>query len=132
MLLYHKYESISVFIFGYLAYFLLFKSIYNSVKNIVGFKVLPSLEDYYIYLKVRDFPGRQWLRLQASKAGGLGSIPGQKNRSHMPQLRRRKWWPTPVFLPGGSRDRGAWWAAVYGVTQSWIRLTQLSSSSSHN
>ena len=28
------------------------------------------------------------------------------------------------------RDRGAWWAAVYGVAQSWIRLKQLSSSSS--
>ena len=27
-------------------------------------------------------------------------------------------------------DRGAWWAAVYGVTQSWTRLKQLSSSSS--
>ena len=28
------------------------------------------------------------------------------------------------------RDPGAWWAAVYGVTQSWTRLKQLSSSSS--
>ena len=28
------------------------------------------------------------------------------------------------------RDRGAWWAAVYGVTQSWTRLEWLSSSSS--
>ena len=27
------------------------------------------------------------------------------------------------------RDGGAWWAAVYGVTQSWTRLKQLSSSS---
>ena len=27
------------------------------------------------------------------------------------------------------RDRGAWWAAVYGVTQSWTRLKWLSSSS---
>ena len=27
-------------------------------------------------------------------------------------------------------DRGVWWAAVYGVTQSWTRLKQLSSSSS--
>ena len=84
---------------------------------------------------------------------------------------RRKWQPTPVFLPGESqgqgslvgcglwgrtesdtterlhfhfslscigegngnpfqcsclekpRDRGAWWAAVYGVAQSWTRLS---------
>ena len=28
------------------------------------------------------------------------------------------------------RDRVAWWAAVYGVTQSWTRLKRLSSSSS--
>ena len=28
------------------------------------------------------------------------------------------------------RDRGAWWAAVYGVVQSGTRLKQLSSSSS--
>ena len=28
------------------------------------------------------------------------------------------------------RDRGAWWAAVYGVAQSWTRLKRLNSSSS--
>ena len=28
------------------------------------------------------------------------------------------------------RDGGAWWAAVYGVPQSWTRLKRLSSSSS--
>ena len=43
---------------------------------------------------------------------------------------RRKWQPTPVFLPGESQDGGAWWAAVYGVAQSWTRLKWLSSSSS--
>ena len=42
---------------------------------------------------------------------------------------RRKWQPTPVFLPGESRDRGAWWAAVYGVAQSRTRLKRLGSSS---
>ena len=63
---------------------------------------------------------------------------------------RRKWHPTPVFLPGESqgrggegngtplqcsclenpRDGGAQWAAVCGVTQSRTRLKRLSSSSS--
>ena len=43
---------------------------------------------------------------------------------------RRKWQPTPVFLPGESQDGGAWWAAVYGVAQSRTGLKQLSSSSS--
>ena len=42
---------------------------------------------------------------------------------------RRKWQPTPVFLPGESQGWGAWLAAVYGVTQSWTRLKRLSSSS---
>ena len=43
---------------------------------------------------------------------------------------RRKWQPTPVFLPGESQGRGAWWAAVSGVTKSRTRPKQLSSSSS--
>ena len=43
---------------------------------------------------------------------------------------RRKWQPTPVFLPGESQGQGAWWAAIYGVTQSQTRLKWLSSSSS--
>ena len=43
---------------------------------------------------------------------------------------RRKWQPTPVFLPGESQGRGAWWAAVYGVARSRTRLKRLSSSSS--
>ena len=36
--------------------------------------------------------------------------------------RRRKWQPTPVFLPGKSMDRGAWQATVHGVTkiQTWL------------
>ena len=43
---------------------------------------------------------------------------------------RRTWQPTPVFLPGESQDGRAWWAAVYGVAQSWTRLRRLSSSRS--
>ena len=43
---------------------------------------------------------------------------------------RRKWQPTPMFLPGESQGRGSLVAAVYGITQSWTRLKWLSSSSS--
>ena len=43
---------------------------------------------------------------------------------------RRKWQPTPVFLPGESQGQGSRWAAVNGVAQSQTRLNQLSSSSS--
>ena len=44
--------------------------------------------------------------------------------------RRRKWQPTPVFLPGESQRWGSLWAAVYGVAQSRSQLKRLSSSSS--
>ena len=38
----------------------------------------------------------------------------------------KKWQPIPVFLPGESQDRGAWWATVHKVTQSQTWLKQLS------
>ena len=43
---------------------------------------------------------------------------------------RRKWQPTPVSCLENPRYSGAWWPAVYGVTQSWTWLKRLSSSSS--
>ena len=30
---------------------------------------------------------------------------------------------TPVFLPGESMDRGAWWATVHGITKSRTQLS---------
>ena len=41
---------------------------------------------------------------------------------------RRKWQPTPVFLPGESQGRGSLVGCVYGVAQSRTRLKRLSSS----
>ena len=38
--------------------------------------------------------------------------------------------PLRCFCLENPRDGGAWWAAVYGVEQSWTRLKWLSSSSS--
>ena len=43
---------------------------------------------------------------------------------------KRKWQPLQYSCLENPRDRGAWWAAVYGVAQSWTRLKRLSSSSS--
>ena len=43
---------------------------------------------------------------------------------------RRKWQPIQYSCLENPRDGGAWWAAVYGVAQSWTRLKWLSSSSS--
>ena len=39
--------------------------------------------------------------------------------------------PLQCFCLENPRDGEAWWAAVYGVTQSWTRLKWLSSSSSN-
>ena len=36
---------------------------------------------------------------------------------------RRKWQPTPVFLPGKSRGQRSLAATVHGVTKSWTRLS---------
>ena len=36
-------------------------------------------------------------------------------------FQRRKWQPTPVFLP-----RESWWAPVHGIAQSWTQLKCLS------
>jgi len=39
---------------------------------------------------------------------------------------RRKWQPTPVFLPGKFQDSGAWWATVHRVTKSQTTTKPLS------
>ena len=55
------------------------------------------------------FPCGSVIKNPPAKAGDsnpwVGKIP-----------RRRKWQPTPVFLPG-KFDRGAWWAVVHGVSK---------------
>ena len=43
---------------------------------------------------------------------------------------RRKWQPTPVFLPGESQGWGSLMGCRHGVAQTQTRLKQLSSSSS--
>ena len=43
---------------------------------------------------------------------------------------RRKWQQLQRSCLENPGDGGAWWAAIYGVAQSWTRLMQLSSSSS--
>ena len=40
----------------------------------------------------------------------MGSIPGQADALE-------KEMATPVFLPGKSLDRGAWWATVPGIAK---------------
>ena len=44
---------------------------------------------------------------------------------------RRKWEPTPVFLPGESMDRGGWRATVHGIAKSQTWLKRLSKHACH-
>ena len=53
----------------------------------------------YIYIWL-GFPGGSEVKASACNAGDLGSIPGV---GKIPW--RRKWQPTPVFLPGESHGR---------------------------
>ena len=71
-----------------------------------------------IYEVGLDFPGDsdgKSICLQSRRPGfdpWVGKIPW-----------RRKWQPTPVFLPGNPMDRGAWQATVHRVTKSWTQLS---------
>lgn len=46
-------QSISVLIFGYLAFFLFFSSMYNAAKNIVELKVMSNFRDYFLIIDVQ-------------------------------------------------------------------------------
>ena len=50
------------------------------------------------------FPGNSDSKASACNAGELGSIPGSGRLSW-----RRKWQPTPVFLPGESHGQRSPW-----------------------
>ena len=68
-----------------------------------------------------NFPGGSDGKASAYNAGDLGSIPGSgrspgEGNGNLLQCSCLE----------NPRDGGAWWAAVYGVAQSWTRLKRLS------
>ena len=73
--------------------------------------------DHFLVFPLWGFPGGPVVNNQPDKAG--------KHRFH-PWVEkipwRRRWQPTPVFLPGKFMDRGAWQATVHGVikSQTWL------------
>ena len=99
-----------------------------------------NIKNWKIYLRIIFLmpvllPGKSHGRRSLVGLRSMGSLRVQHDWATSFSLStfmywRRKWQPTPVFLPGESQGRGAWWAAVYGVEQSWTRLKGLSSSSS--
>ena len=70
-----------------------------------------------------DFPGGALVKNQPANAEDAGLIPG----SGRPLPWKRKWSPTPVFLPGKSVDRGACRVMVFGVTNELDMTKQLNS-----
>ena len=72
------------------------------------------------------------LMISESFSGGAsGREPASQCRRHKRHrfdlwvgkiLWRRAWKPTPVFLPGESIGRVAWWAKVHRVTKSCTQL----------
>ena len=70
------------------------------------------------------FPGSSDSKESAYNAGDLSSIPGSEGSPG-----EGNGYPLQYSCLESPRDRGAWWAAVYGVAQSRTRLKRLSSSS---
>ena len=64
-----------------------------------------------------------WLRYKESacSAGDLGLIPGS---GRSPE--KGNGYPIQYFCLENSRDRGAWWAIVHGVSKSQTRLKRIS------
>ena len=78
-----------------------------------------------VALKSMGLP--RWLsgKESACSAGDTGSIPVGKI------LWRRKWQPTPVFLPGNPMDRGTWRATNWGLQRVRCDWTYTHSSQGH-
>ena len=73
-------------------------------------------------IPISGFPGGLEVKASAWNSGsipGSGRSPGEGNGN-----------PLQYSCLENPMEGGAWWAAVYGVAQSWARLKQLSSSSS--
>ena len=80
-------------------------------------------------------------RLSAYNVGDLGSVPGvAKSQTRLSNFTFNFHFPLSCIGEGNGnplqcsclenpRDGGAWWAAVYGVAQSWTWLKRLSSNS---
>ena len=68
-----------------------------------------------VQASILGFPGSSDCKESACNIREPGLIPGS---GRFPW--RRKWQPTPLFLPKESHGGRNWWVTVCGVTKSWI------------
>ena len=74
--------------------------------------------DMSVSMEFRGFPGGSEVKASACNAGDLGSIPGM---GRSPGEGNNN--PFQYFCLENSMDRGAWGAAVHGVTKSCTQLS---------
>ena len=88
----------------------------NTTTNIME----KNLKKIYTYIYIYGLP--RWL-------SGKESACQSRRWGFNPWVRKilwkRPWQLTPVFLPGKSMDRGAWWVTIHGVTKELDTTEQL-------
>ena len=86
----------------------------------------------HLHIHVRYVPGIWWLYRRACTSSASVYLPHVSKRCSSTNFGEGNGNPLQCSCLENPRDGGAWWAAVYGVAQSWTRLKRLSSSSSTN
>ena len=95
-------------------------SVRTAVKNLSFLRWEEGGSEWALFptsVQYTGFPGSTMVRTHLS-------MWARRHRRHRfnprvgKSLWRRKWQPTPVYLPGEFHDGEAWWAAVHGVTES--------------
>ena len=141
-LYYFLFPAVLKFFLPHLIKYSLFSLSSNNNAHIYGQK----LTDRYRYVSIQ-YQRRQWhptLVLLPGKSHGwrslVGCSPWGGKESDMTERLHSHFSLSCIGEVNGNplqcsclenpRDGGAWWAAVYGVAQSWTRLKRLSSSSS--
>ena len=80
--------------------------------NMYFVSVISQKKNLYI-LKIKGCPGSTVIKISACQCTRCRFDPWVRK---IPW--RRKWQPTPVFLPGESHGQRIWWATVPGVAES--------------
>ena len=83
----------------------------------VGHDLVTNQQLVLAYLFFKGLPGGSVGKESACNVGHLGSTPGS---GRSPAERNGR--PLQYSRLENSKDRGAWWATIHGITNSWTRL----------